>query len=152
MRRTLLLSLLALPLSAQGPVVEIDSPMTPPDWALMERALLDANSRAVEAFADRYIDERGYLLHTIRWGTLDGPDDAIETYYNWTLLHALGGSDSVLELYKKGLEGHLLLVGQLALGGDGDLAHLGQRGQHLLVEVGHLVHSREHQILESAHV
>jgi hypothetical protein len=72
----------------------------------MEQQLLQANSRAVETFADRYIDERGYLLHTIRWGTLDGPDDAIETYNNWTLLHALGGSGSVLELYKKSLEGH----------------------------------------------
>ena len=81
--------------------------MSPPAWALMERALLEANSRAVEAFAEKYMDARGYLLHTPRWGTLDGPDDAIETYFNWTLLHALGGSDKVLELYKKGLEGHL---------------------------------------------
>jgi len=38
-------------------------------------------------------------------GTLDGPDDAIETYWNWTLLHALGASDSVLELYRKAQEG-----------------------------------------------
>src|SRR5690606_21965860 len=57
--------------------------------------------------------ERGYLLHTPRWGTLDGPDDAIETYYNWTLLHALGGSDSVLELYRKGLEGHFAQYAEL---------------------------------------
>ena len=79
----------------------------------MERALLRANSEAVEAFAAKYLDERGYLLHTPRWGTLDGPDDAIETFYNWTLLHALGGYDSVLELYKKGLEGHLRQYGEL---------------------------------------
>ena len=79
----------------------------------MQRALLQANSAAVEAFAAKYLDERGYLLHTPRWGTLDGPDDAIETFYNWTLLHALGGSDSVLELYKKGLEGHLRQYGEL---------------------------------------
>ncbi len=93
--------------------VEIDSPMAPPPWALLERALLDENSKAVEAFSEKYLDERGYLLHTPRWGTLDGPDDAIETFYNWTLLHTLGGSDSVLELYKKGLEGHLKQYGEL---------------------------------------
>ena len=87
--------------------------MAPPEWALLERALLDENSRAVEAFADRYLDERGYLLHTPRWGTLDGPDDAIETFYNWTLLHTLGGSDSVLELYRKALEGHLQQYGEI---------------------------------------
>ena len=93
--------------------VRIDTPMPPPPWALLERALLDDNSKAVEAFSEKYLDEQGYLLHTPRWGTLDGPDDAIETFYNWTLLHALGGSDSVLELYKKGLEGHLKQYGEL---------------------------------------
>ncbi|MBI1354351.1 MAG: hypothetical protein GC160_08390 [Acidobacteria bacterium] len=114
MRSLTPLVLLALPLVLPAqPTVRVDTPMTPPDWALLERALLDANSRSVEEFADRYIDERGYLLHTMRWGTLDGPDDAIETYYNWTLLHALGGSDSTLELYKKGLEGHLLQYNEL---------------------------------------
>ena len=103
----LLLALLSVQTVLSVPAIVVDTPLPPPRWALMERALLDANSAAVEAFADQYIDERGYLLHTPRWGTLDGPDDAIETYYNWTLLHALGGSDSVLALYKKGLEGHL---------------------------------------------
>ena len=112
---TCLLALLAAAgvASADNVTVVIDEPMAPPGWALMERELLHANSEAVELFADRYIDSRGYLLHTIRWGTLDGPDDAIETYFNWTLLHALGGSDSVLNLFKKGLEGHLLQYNEL---------------------------------------
>ena len=105
--------LIALTACSELPIVEIGSPMQAPDWAVLERELLDANSAAVEKFADRYLDERGYLLHTPRWGTLDGPDDAIETFYNWTLLHTLGGSDSVLELYKKGLEGHLQQYGEL---------------------------------------
>ena len=98
---------------AQGQPVVVETPMPPPSWALMEQALLDANSRSVEEFAAKYMDARGYLLHTPRWGTLDGPDDAIETYYNWTLLHALGGSDRVLELYRLGLEGHLAQYGEL---------------------------------------
>ncbi len=80
--------------------------MPPPAWALMERALLKANSNAARAFYQRYVDDRGYLLHTPRWGTLDGPDDAIETFYNWTLLHALGGDDDLLTMYKKAQEGH----------------------------------------------
>jgi hypothetical protein len=86
--------------------VDIRTPMTTPAWALLERELLRYNSIAVERFAAKYIDERGYLAHTPRWGTLDGPDDAIETFWNWTLLHALGGSDTVLDLYKKAQEGH----------------------------------------------
>ncbi len=99
--------------AAAEPAIHVDSAMPPPGWALMERALLDANSRAVEEFAGQYLDERGYLLHTPRWGTLDGPDDAIETFFNWTLLHALGGSDAVLEAFKKGQEGHLRQYGEI---------------------------------------
>lgn len=87
--------------------VRVAQPMAPPQWALLERELLKHNSTAVEHFAQRYMDERGYLAHTPRWGTLDGPDDALETYWNWTILHALGGSDKVLDLYKLGYEGHL---------------------------------------------
>ncbi|MCB1022673.1 MAG: hypothetical protein KDC27_22270, partial [Acidobacteria bacterium] len=74
----LLLAFAAGLLSAQ-PALQIETPMPPPDWALLEQQLIQANSRSVEAFAERYLDERGYLLHTPRWGTLDGPDDAIET-------------------------------------------------------------------------
>ena len=75
---------------AKDITVTIDTPLAPPGWALMERELLQANSIACERFAAKYLDERGYLLHTPRWGTLDGPDDAIETFHNWTLLHSLG--------------------------------------------------------------
>ena len=93
--------------------VHVTTPMAPPAWALLERELLRYNSIAVERFAAKYLDERGYLAHTPRWGTLDGPDDAIETFWNWTLLHALGGSDSVLDLFNKGQEGHLRQYGEL---------------------------------------
>ncbi len=93
--------------------VHITSPMAPPGWALLERELLRYNSVAVERFAQKYLDARGYLLHTPRWGTLDGPDDAIETFWNWTLLHALGGADAVLDLYKQAQEGHWKQYGEL---------------------------------------
>ena len=92
----------------------IDTPMAPPAWALLERQLLQREFESEPtSFAAKYLDERGYLLHTPRWGTLDGPDDAIETFFNWTLLHALGGSDSVLQLYKKALDGHYKQYGEL---------------------------------------
>src|SRR5688572_29972820 len=95
------------------PAVRVETPMSPPAWALLERELLKQSSLACDRFAGKYLDSRGYLAHTPRWGTLDGPDDAIETFYNWTLLHALGGSDSVLKNYKKALEGHLLQYKEL---------------------------------------
>lgn len=87
--------------------INISTPMVPPHWALLERQLLKAQSDACVAFYDHYFDERGYLLCVPRWGGDDGPDDAAENVLNWTMLHALGGDDVVLELYKRGWEGHL---------------------------------------------
>ncbi len=108
----LALLLVAGPAPAEVTLI-VRTPMAPPSWALLERELLRFNSIACERFAAKYVDERGYLAHTPRWGTLDGPDDAIETFFNWTLLHALGGSDSVLELFKKAQEGHWKQYGEL---------------------------------------
>jgi hypothetical protein len=102
---TFALASLLAPLSAET-LLHIKQPMPTPAWALLEQQVLKHNSAAVELFASRFVDERGYLAHTPRWGTLDGPDDAIETYWNWTLLHALGGSENVLKLFKKAQEGH----------------------------------------------
>jgi len=99
--------------AAGNPGIVVKAPMAPPQWALLERELLRSNSRAAEQFFARYVDERGYLAHTPRWGTLDGPDDAIETFFNWTLLHAMGGSDSLLGMYNKALDGHLRQYGEL---------------------------------------
>jgi len=93
--------------AAAAPPIAIDTPMRPPAWALLEQELLKANSAACERFYEKYVDARGYLLHVPRWGTLDGPDDAVETFYNWTLLHALGGKDSLLEMWKRAYDGHL---------------------------------------------
>ncbi len=96
-----------------GDRLVIDTPMAPPSWALLEQRLLEANSVACERFYAKYVDARGYLLHTPRWGTLDGPDDAVETFYNWTLLHALGGRDSLLDMWKRAYNGHLLQYSEL---------------------------------------
>ena len=81
--------------------------MPPPAWALLERELIGAQTEAIEVFFEKYFDERGYLLCVPRWGGLDGPDDAGENLLNWTMLYALGAPERVLELYRKGWEGHL---------------------------------------------
>ncbi len=111
-----LLSILLLSLGPSviaGTTLTIDTPMSPPTWALLQRELLRASSEACEVLADHALDERGYLRHRPRWGIIDGPDDAIETFDNWPLLHALGGADSVLENYKRAQEGHWLQYGEL---------------------------------------
>ncbi|MET0535040.1 MAG: hypothetical protein ABW171_12515, partial [Steroidobacter sp.] len=81
--------------------------MRPPEWALLQRELLRVQTEACEAFFARYFDDRGYMRAFERWGANDGPDDAIESVNDWALLHALGGSDRILELYRTAWEGHL---------------------------------------------
>lgn len=101
-------ALAAWPLNASTkPALTIATPMAPPEWALLQRELLRVQTEACEAFYARYFDERGYLRAVERWGANDGPDDAIEHLNDWALLHALGGSDRILELYRKAWEGHL---------------------------------------------
>lgn len=92
---------------ASDVTISIETPMAPPGWALMERELLKANAAACKEFFAKYFDERGWLLCVERWGGDDGPDDAIENVADWPILHALGGSDEILEMYKKAWEGHL---------------------------------------------
>jgi hypothetical protein len=95
------------PMLSQQPLIAIDTPTSPPYWALLERELLRAQTAACAEFFARYFDERGYLLCVPRWGGNDGPDDAAENLLNWTMLYALGAPSSVLDLYKQGWEGHL---------------------------------------------
>jgi hypothetical protein len=91
--------------SGSGSTVTIDSPMTAPKWAQMERQLLADNVPAAREFFQKYFDERGYLLCFIRWGANDGPDDAFENFNHWPELHALGASDDIVRMYMKGHEG-----------------------------------------------
>ena len=87
-------------------VIEATTPVPAPRWALLERQLLETQTRACVEFFARYFDARGYLLCVPRWSGDDGPDDALENVLNWTVLHALGADDRVLDLYKEALEGH----------------------------------------------
>lgn len=89
------------------PKLLIETPMSPPTWALLERELIRASSVACEEFFARYFDERGYLLCVTRWGGDDGPDDAIENCALWPELHALGAPDVVRQMYVKAVEGHV---------------------------------------------
>ena len=93
--------------TAAEPTVQIDTPMPPPAWALLERELLRANAAACEEFFDKYFDERGFLLCVERWGGDDGPDDAIENCNDWPLLYAIGAPEKVRQMYEKAWEGHL---------------------------------------------
>ena len=88
-------------------LLRMEKPLAPPTWALLERELLRANSRACREFFNYYFDERGYLKCVPRWGGDDGPDDAIENLADWPVLHALGGDDDLIGMCRLAWEGHL---------------------------------------------
>ena len=48
--------------TAKEALIDIDTPVASPSWAVLERQLLDAQVRACAEFFARYFDERGYLL------------------------------------------------------------------------------------------
>ena len=87
--------------------LRISTTVKPPEWAMLERLLIDAQVDAIEQFHEKYFDDRGYLLCIPRWGGNDGPDDAAENMLNWTVLYALGADRSVLDRYRVCWEGHL---------------------------------------------
>ncbi|MGE5194883.1 MAG: hypothetical protein ACM3U2_20515, partial [Deltaproteobacteria bacterium] len=68
--------ILAAPALAVEPTLSIETPTSPPAWALLERELVRANTAACREFFEKYFDDRGYLLCVERWGGDDGPDDA----------------------------------------------------------------------------
>jgi hypothetical protein len=85
----------------------VEQPMAAPEWAGLQRELLAANATGARAFAEEFLDERGYLTHETRWGGNDGPDDAMENLNNWTLAYALGSPESVVEDFSRAWEGHI---------------------------------------------
>jgi hypothetical protein len=108
MRFLLALTFVSAAAAAGEPTLVIEKPMPPPAWAFAQRALLRANAEAAQEFAARYFDDRGFLQCLERWGGNDGPDDAMENLHNWTLAYALGAPESIVHLFEKLWEAHLI--------------------------------------------
>lgn len=103
-----IISYIALATTATAqPGILIDTPMTPPAWALLQQEVRTANAEAIQEFHNRYFDSRGFLKCVVRWGGDDGPDDAIECCADWTLLYSLGCDSTILDLYQHAYDGHI---------------------------------------------
>src|SRR5215467_10009321 len=55
-----------------APRINVNTPMSPPVWALLGRELIRANTAACVEFFSRYFDDRGYFLRVTRWGATTG--------------------------------------------------------------------------------
>jgi len=87
--------------------INIDTPVPPPPWALLERELIRTNNEHTFEFYEKYFDDRGYLECVPRWGALDGPDDAIENLTNVPALYLLGGAEELVDICKHAQDGHI---------------------------------------------
>jgi hypothetical protein len=64
----------------------------PPGWAIRQRALIDRMNEAAPLFQERYTRVDGTFIWRQEWPGMDGSDDGYESYHNWPLFYALGGS------------------------------------------------------------
>ena len=68
-----------------------------PDWALRQRQLIHAMNEAAPLFQARYTRADGTFIWRDEWPGMDGSDDGYESYHNWPLFYALGGSADIHE-------------------------------------------------------
>lgn len=68
----------------------------PPEWAILERRLIDELRRAAREFVARYAREDGTLAWRSEWAGMDGSDDPYEAFMYLALLYSVSGDE---ELY-----------------------------------------------------
>ncbi|MHB1035936.1 MAG: hypothetical protein ACYC35_14570 [Pirellulales bacterium] len=81
--------------------IEIAEPAAAPEWALLERHLLEKLHPAALEFVRKYTRDDGTLIWRDQWPGMDGSDDAYESFYNFALYYALGGPEEVHTLSRK---------------------------------------------------
>src|SRR5437762_13932536 len=53
-------------------VINVDTKMEAPGWAVLERRILETSAPAMAEFYHRYYDENGNVQCLLRWGADDG--------------------------------------------------------------------------------
>ena len=79
----------------------------PPQWAVLERSLIDLMDASVHPLMERYVRPDGSVLWptTDDFSSIDGLDDAYESFHNWPLFYLMGGGDHMLEYSHRTWEG-----------------------------------------------
>lgn len=86
--------------------IHADTAQAAPDWALLERHLIETMNRAGEEFYETYVFPDG----TLRWkeryeGGMNSSDDAYEAFRGYSLHYILGGSPKLDKLHRRVWEG-----------------------------------------------
>ena len=76
------------------PTIEAQTRLqTPPTWAVLERQLIDKMNAAAPEVLKKYTRPDGTLFWPTHsdFQSIDGLDDAYESFHNWSLFYMLGG-------------------------------------------------------------
>jgi len=80
--------------------IRADAPfIQPPDWAVLERSLISLMDQSAEPLVQKYVRPDGTILWPTSedFSSIDGLDDAYESFHNWPLFYLLGGDARFLE-------------------------------------------------------
>lgn len=83
------------------PIIQTSSPCSPPEWALLQRQIVETLNQAALEFVERYTRPDGTLIWREQWPGMDGSDDPYEGFMNFPLFYALGGSQEVHQVSRK---------------------------------------------------
>lgn len=81
--------------------IPYNTPAPPPEWALLQRQLMQALYPAAMEFVQKYTRPDGTLIWREEWPGMDGSDDGYESFYNFPLYYALGGPQKIDTLSRK---------------------------------------------------
>ncbi len=87
--------------STSHPKIAITTRANVPEWALLEREIIDKLNAAAPEFVARYTRSDGSLIWHDEWPGMDGSDDPYEGFMYLALLYSIGGSEEVYQLAQK---------------------------------------------------
>ncbi len=85
--------------------IEVSRRRNPPNWAVRQRELIAAMKRAAIPFVEKCTHPDGSLIWRSEWTSMDGTDNAYESFLSFPLFHLLGGGDDILRLARRAWDG-----------------------------------------------
>jgi len=80
---------------------KIGEKQSAPEWAVLEREIIEKLNKAAPEFVARYTRDDGSIIWREKWGSMDGSDDPYEAFMYLALLYTVGGSEEVYALARK---------------------------------------------------
>ncbi|MCU1577127.1 MAG: hypothetical protein JWP70_1831 [Leifsonia sp.] len=83
------------------PRIIIDTPISAPRWALLQREIIATLDTVAHEFVARYTRDDGTLIWRDEWPGMDGSDDPYEAFMYLALFYSIGGDETVYAAARK---------------------------------------------------